>query len=219
MVINLLQKGDIKGAGISLLLEAKGYKVEVISKPKKELRNQPELLIIDIEYFITAREVVKGYKKNYSRIILLGMLHHLHCLKSFQSPVGFVSLQSKPVALLNIINKIKKDETCFWFDEYTQKFLQKAKLERQNTLLQKSLIAPLTKTELKILKDISEGFTSEQIAEKRYRSIYTVQNHRKNIKHKFKKGSGFALSSFSILHKSSIAALNWINEYKMSGAK
>lgn len=40
---------------------------------------------------------------------------------------------------------------------------------------------PLTKTETEILKDIALGFTTKEIAEKRFSSFHTVNTHRKNI--------------------------------------
>ncbi|MBR1932377.1 MAG: response regulator transcription factor [Prevotella sp.] len=40
---------------------------------------------------------------------------------------------------------------------------------------------PLTKTETEILKDIAQGMTTREIADRRFSSFHTVNTHRKNI--------------------------------------
>lgn len=42
-------------------------------------------------------------------------------------------------------------------------------------------IVPLTKTETEILKDMALGYTTKEIAERRFSSFHTVNTHRKNI--------------------------------------
>lgn len=44
----------------------------------------------------------------------------------------------------------------------------------------------LTKTEQEILKDIALGYTTKEIAEKRFSSFHTINTHRKNIFRKIK---------------------------------
>ena len=39
----------------------------------------------------------------------------------------------------------------------------------------------LTKTETEVLKEIALGFTTREIAERRFSSFHTVNTHRKNI--------------------------------------
>ncbi len=46
--------------------------------------------------------------------------------------------------------------------------------------------AKLTKTETEILHDIALGFTTKEIAEKRFSSFHTINTHRKNIFRKLK---------------------------------
>ncbi len=46
---------------------------------------------------------------------------------------------------------------------------------------QKEPLPNLTKTELEILRDITLGMTTKEIAQKRFSSFHTVNTHRKNI--------------------------------------
>ncbi len=47
--------------------------------------------------------------------------------------------------------------------------------------LEKEDLPNLTKTELEILRDITLGMTTKEIAQKRFSSFHTVNTHRKNI--------------------------------------
>ena len=47
--------------------------------------------------------------------------------------------------------------------------------------LQKEPLPNLTKTELEILRDITLGMTTKEIAQKRFSSFHTINTHRKNI--------------------------------------
>lgn len=57
----------------------------------------------------------------------------------------------------------------------------KVLLNERQTLKQEKEIIPLTLTEKEILKALSMGKTTKEIAAERFLSVYTVMTHRKNI--------------------------------------
>ena len=58
----------------------------------------------------------------------------------------------------------------------------------------------ITKRELELLKLLSDGFSSKQIAAKLHISIYTVSNHRKNMLQKTNTKSTAELVNYAIKH-------------------
>lgn len=58
----------------------------------------------------------------------------------------------------------------------------------------------ITKRELELLKLLSDGFSSKQIADKLHISIYTVSNHRKNMLQKTNTKSTAELVNYAIKH-------------------
>ena len=58
----------------------------------------------------------------------------------------------------------------------------------------------LTKRESEIVQLIKNNFTNQQIADKLYLSIYTVETHRKNIIQKLGLNSPSALMKFIVEH-------------------
>lgn len=213
--IHLLQKPTIEGKALALLLEANGYQVQFTpsppeSRPEKE---EPVLLLANLEFLPVEYEAelkALDYITDYIGIILLGKLHHLYWFKSFQAPVkGFVSLESDPVTLLKVLNKIGEEKVICFGDDI-QNFIQKTKLKQQNQLFEKKLRKPLTNTELKIMREITIEKPTKQIAKEQYRSIHTINNHRKNIKKKFKIERPFDLSIFCTRHIDAIHTLNYM---------
>ena len=61
-----------------------------------------------------------------------------------------------------------------------------------------SIAHNLTKRELEIMSLIKNGFTNQQIADKLFLSIYTIETHRKNIMHKLFLNTPAALMKFII---------------------
>lgn len=62
-------------------------------------------------------------------------------------------------------------------------------------------IPSLTKREKEILRLISEGFSSTDIADKLYLSQLTVETHRRNIIQKFRTNNMFSVIKLAIEHK------------------
>jgi DNA-binding CsgD family transcriptional regulator len=57
----------------------------------------------------------------------------------------------------------------------------KGKLKYVETIIEQAISTPLTKREMEILKAISTGSTSHDIAHKMHLSTYTIKAHRRNI--------------------------------------
>ena len=58
----------------------------------------------------------------------------------------------------------------------------------------------LTKRELELIQFIKNGFTNQQLADKLFLSIYTIETHRKNIMHKLGLKTPAALMKFLVEH-------------------
>lgn len=84
------------------------------------------------------------------------------------------------------ITNFKQDGTTIFTIEYSDPgvFYDAPKLLFKKVYFKDPCLAMLSKRELEILKYISNGFASKQIADKLFLSINTVNQHRKNMLHK-----------------------------------
>ena len=170
--------------GLSDFLTSKGYNILGSAKDGREAYNlivklQPKIAILDIRMpFLTGLEVAEECQKNQidTKIILI----------TFDKGEELYDKAQE----LNIFGYILKEfaieeiETCIasvinnkpYFSEeialYLKSFIPSAKHED---------IENLTKSELKILRFISENKTSQKIAEILDISFRTVTTHRSNI--------------------------------------
>jgi DNA-binding CsgD family transcriptional regulator len=83
------------------------------------------------------------------------------------------------------VDQFKKDDAIY-YDILKRNADGVYKPVLQKSISESGRIQSLTEREYEILSFISKGFTSQQIAEELYLSLFTVQTHRKNIKRKLK---------------------------------
>ena len=88
---------------------------------------------------------------------------------------GYINKTTPAADLIQALNAILKGEKVFISNSIVKPELLKDEFEKKHRL---------TKRELEILKLIQNDFTTEQIAASLNLSFYTVETHRKNIKHK-----------------------------------
>lgn len=80
---------------------------------------------------------------------------------------------------------VKAIETVMEGDEYMDETIKKIILQESLTGQRRSIFeVPLTKREKEILKLIAEGFSSQEVADKLFISLRTVETHRMNINQK-----------------------------------
>ena len=160
---------------------------------------RPDIAILDIEMpILSGLDVAKKVlgEKHQTRIILLTM----HKTKSFfqdamQSGVqGYLLKDNAIEELLECIASVEQGN--FFVSPQFKGFLNNQQ-EAQSEEIQ-MVKALLTPTEKVILKLISEGKTSAEIAELLFVSPNTVDNHRSNITKKLKLEGKNSLLKFSI---------------------
>jgi len=99
---------------------------------------------------------------------------------------------TKPFTKEELINSIKGR---------IKKLTNILKSKKENDVLVDALLekmADLTKTERKILKKISEGYTTSEIAEKLFVSKKTIENHRMSISRKLNLSGPNSLIHFAL---------------------
>ncbi len=95
------------------------------------------------------------------------------------------------------VHQFKKDDAIYY------DVLKRDENGIYRPVLQKSIsehgpIQSLTEREYEILSFISKGYTSAQIADKLFLSLFTIQTHRKNIKRKLKCKSNGEMINYAL---------------------
>lgn len=98
-------------------------------------------------------------------------------------PILF-NAQMEPIYFLNIISDISglvtaREYTHYILDSSDEQNIRKIPLHQHNSMQTEQF--EITKSELKVLRLMADGFSSKQIAEKLFLSIHTVKNHRKSM--------------------------------------
>ena len=108
---------------------------------------------------------------------------------------GYLPKSCEPEELFTAINLVMEEH--YYFDKSISKFLLSKMLREQR---QKETIASikLTEIELKVLKLICEEKTAKQIAGELNLTVYSIDNHRRNIQTKTQQSSAIGLFKFAI---------------------
>ena len=143
---------------------------------------QADVLLLDISLpDSNGVELCAEIKAKYPHLKVLALSNHnersyiLRMLSSSAS--GYLIKSSSIVEIEKAINEVLSGS--IYFDDEARKIL--ASLANTET----TSLPPITKREKEVLKYISEGLTSPQIAEKMYITSQTVDSHRKNLMAKF----------------------------------
>lgn len=174
--------------GLKLLLEESGS-IQVVGEANSgeqalELINefQPQVLVTDITMpGITGLELIPLVKKKYPDTHILVLSTHNdeeYILVSFEEgALGYLPKNTKADQLVAAIEKISKGE-LFYTPEVVD-ILGASLIKKRSP--GKSLKSWLTKREKEILKELVDGATNKEIAEKLFLSIRTIDSHRRNI--------------------------------------
>lgn len=192
---------------IDLLAEAENGE-EAISLIEK---HNPDIVILDIDMpKMNGTEVAKFIKTKELEIKIIFLTSHSN-LQTFNRAIelnvkGFLFKESALEELNECIERVNNNGTyispsCKIFLEENKDQLEKLK-EFQET------IKNLTPTELKILKYISNHFTTKKIAETLHNSYKTIENHRFNICQKLNIKGTNNLLSFALENKEFIESFD-----------
>ena len=171
--------------GLSLILKESGFKVieQVYDSRQAYFKCyslRPSLVIIDYNMpHLNGLEVVKQINSlDYGcKIVIVSMYADKKEIALFKEEGvdGYINKTTPAAELIQALNAILSGEKVFISNSIVKSELLKDEFEKKHRL---------TKRELEILKLIKDDFTTEQIATSLNLSFYTVETHRKNIKHK-----------------------------------
>jgi len=176
---------------ISDFLKTEGHSVEVIFEPSNisdTINNfAPDLILLDL-YFpnqegIDALKKVKSINNNIPVIIISSNIEPSLIKRAFKNQAkGYLTKNISKEDLLLAIDTVLSGGK-YVSDRIKETLVNDAILNDNNSAELKKL---LSDKEIKVLELISEGMTSEEIADELYISSRTVDAHRKNIMEKFK---------------------------------
>jgi DNA-binding NarL/FixJ family response regulator len=188
--------------GLKLLLgEETDMELINVANDGKELleiipRQLPDVVLLDINMpKINGLDAIRYIKQSYPAImiIMLSTYNEDHLIdKAKQNGAnGYLLKNSGKEELLLTIRLVAGGQACFPYlspkidNEFTA---GDSFLKRFN----------FTRRESEILQFIKTGYTNQQIADKLFLSIYTVETHRKNIMQKLSLPNPAALMKFII---------------------
>lgn len=165
------------------------------------MRSSPDIAILDINMpKLSGFEVVKLMKKNdvKTKIIFLTMHKEDEILnKALELEVtGYILKECAVDDIIECINYVNEGQT-YISPAISNIILKHNKLKSAY----KSSFEKLTPMEKKILYFIADGNTSQEIADKLFISIRTVENHRENICKKLELHGVNSLIKFAFDHK------------------
>lgn len=195
--------------GLRQLLEATGeYQITEASSGDEALayilNQKPEIAILDIDMpVLTGVQIAGkiGEEKVNTKLIFLTM----H--KDQQVFDKAIELDVKGYVLKeNTVTEITECLTCVirgghYISPSMSNYLIKSIQERSAQKESSKRLEQLTRSELHVLKEVSQLRTNAEIAESLKISIKTVQNHRANICSKLKINGAHALLKFAVEHK------------------
>jgi two-component system, NarL family, nitrate/nitrite response regulator NarL len=188
--------------GLQLLLkEEKDVAVTDIANDGKELldilgRKQPDMILLDINMpKLNGLEAARYIKQSYPaiKIIILSTYNEEHLVEKAKQygANGYLLKNSNKEELLQTIRLVNNNQTSFPYKAPKESNLTGA----DNDFLKQF---NLTKRETEIIQLIKQDYTNQQIADKLFLSIYTVETHRKNIMQKLGLKTPAALLRFAI---------------------
>lgn len=146
-------------------------------------QQQPDILLLDIQMpdhngIDLCKSIVSTYPA--VRIMALTNLEETHYVKKMlrNGASGYLLKSADPTTLLKAIDTLSNGEQ--FIDERLQKML----LAESITGKRKSTQVLLTRRETEILRLIAEEYTNQEIADKLFISLRTVETHRLNISQK-----------------------------------
>ena len=188
--------------GLRLLMESEpGITITDIAHDGKELlqilpANLPDIILLDINMpNMNGLKAAIYIKQSYPaiKIIMLSTYSEEHLVEKAKKngADGYLLKNSSKEKLLQTIRLVHKGTACFPYllAETINEFNANDNFLKQYNF---------TKRETEVILLIKDGLTNQQISEKLFLSIYTIETHRKNIMQKLQLNSPSALMKFII---------------------
>ena len=167
--IVIVEASPLVSAGLEKLLEETEYEVSAVFTDLRKAMERlsvlkPHVLIMDpLQLEFSRRLALRSQFQEYPQMVLVAL--HTHYVA--QSVLGqFQAVIDLEDTAVRIASKLKNA---------MESHREENGAEAENELSQR---------ELEVLKAISKGYTSKQVAEELHLSVHTVITHRKNITHK-----------------------------------
>ncbi len=187
--------------GMRLLLKSdSNIEICYIVHDGKELlqilqKTQPDIILMDINMpKLNGLEAARKIRMHYPllKIIMLSTYNDGHLIqKAAEYNVqGYLVKTTDKEELMFCIHEVIKGKKCF---PAIIKKKEENSFDKQDSFLRQY---NLTKREFEILQMIKQALTNQQISEKLFLSIYTVETHRKNIMQKLDLNSPAGLMKF-----------------------
>jgi DNA-binding NarL/FixJ family response regulator len=168
------------------------------------LSKKPDIAILDLEMpKLTGLDVCKKVlnEKHQVKIIMLTMHKEKHFFdEAMQEGVmGYILKDHAADELKTCLEKVSDGKK--YVSAEIEKYLtvqQQSQVEVEDIRALKALLTP---TERVVIKLISEGNQSQDIAEQLFVSVHTIDNHRANIIKKLKLEGKNSLLMFAMKHK------------------
>lgn len=173
IILNGLQKilADVKNIRITGVYNNGDELLEGIAKV------QPDVLLLDIQMpgksgIELAAIITKQYRN--IKIIALTNIDVVAQIKKIlqQGVMGYLLKDASPETIINAI------ETVYGGEQYIQEQLRQLLLSSLSASNSKQIV---TRREKEILQLIVDEFTNQEIADKLFLSLRTVENHRNNL--------------------------------------
>lgn len=144
-------------------------------------RNVPDVLILDIKLpDITSTELMAQLQQNHPqvKILVLTYLDNLYYVKTMmrQGALGYVLKTAGMDVLLTAITTVAKGEQ-YLEEIIKEKLVQHALISKKESKRE----VFLTKREKEVLQLIASNLSSQQIADKLFLSLKTIEFHRSNL--------------------------------------
>lgn len=149
------------------------------------LKNEtPAVILLDIQMpEINGIDLCKQVKKNFPsiKIIAFSSFDDTHYIKQIirSGASGYLLKNADQQTILTAINSVMSGEE--YIDESIKKILIQESISGQRRSL---FDIPLTKREKEILKLIADGNSNQEVADKLFISLRTVETHRFNLTQK-----------------------------------
>jgi DNA-binding NarL/FixJ family response regulator len=190
-------------------IEIKGYSLtgkEVIDWFSKK-ENNADILILDISMpILDGFQVLKYFKKNKidQKVIVLSSYDDSRIVQEVLSLgcKGYISKNEAGEHILRAVKSVSKGEQYYSTD--IQSILLKSlsgEIVTKGEIPDKFRIDSLTERELDVLKLIMKEYSSLQIAERMFLSVYTIETYRKSLLKKLNVKNSVGLAMYAYKNK------------------
>jgi DNA-binding NarL/FixJ family response regulator len=171
------------------------------------LATQPDVAILDLEMpLLTGLDVCKKVlsEKHQTKFIILTMHKEKHFFEEAMEAgvMGYLLKDNAVEELVKCIEMVRMNQ------KYISPQIENFLIERQGKMADEHItqvLKQLTSTEKVLIKLISQGKTSPEIAQHLFLSVSTIENHRYNISKKLQLEGKNSLLKFAILYKESLS--------------